>query len=444
MFNAGTTGGNNSYYPKDGDIVAIESAEGGFIGGVKGAKTHPHIVDASKDWENFIFEATGDKFALKQKVSNFFIGGTQNAGDQPFLSEKKDAWEIFQYNVLPNGLINIVNSKGSKLSRDDKKVQWADKNTIAESWKFKLIQANPAHNTSVATSTGVVATAAAPPNGTVVALQNAAGGFVGGFKNEGSELQVVPKMQDWEKFVVEDKGNNTFALKQKISGFYLGWNSAPGQRVKLAPKAGDNEIFALEGKGNGQFAIRNSHKSYLSKKDDKHVEFANTVGAHELWKIDVDPSMNVNWNPMTASVPLSGATHNTSATGVPVNGQTYGIAIPNGSGWIGTIKGLHQDVKIAKKLQEWEYFTYQTHGNQFGLKQVVSGYFLGHRNGKGEHVALAEKLQDHELFTLEPRGGAFAIKNGNNLHLSRSGDNVQWSDQNGENELWKFDPVAHK
>jgi hypothetical protein len=448
MFNAaGTTGANNSYYPKNLDVVAIEGADGGFVGGTKGLKTHPVLVEACKEWEHYVVEISGDKFGLKQKVSGLHLGGTENAGEVPFLTQGKAAWELFQYNVLPNGLINITNHKGNKLSREGKKIHWSDKNTLNESWKFKLVESatnTTAHNQAVNTS--ALTKANPPPNGALIGLQNVVGGWVGGYKNENSEVQIVPKMQDWEKYTVEDRGNQTFALKQKVSGFYLGHTAGVNERVKLAGKIGDNEVFALEGKGNGQFAIRNSKNHYLSRKDQA-VQWTNQVqGPADLWRIDLDPSMNINWDPQAASVSVS-ASHNTTATtatNLPVNGHTYGIATAKGDGWIGTVKGLHQDVKIAKKLQEWEHFVYTTKDNRFSLKQGVSGFNLGYRKGQGEHVGLTDCVQDYELFTLVPRGNAFAIKNGYGMYLSHQGDNVVWNNTVGDAELWKFEAIPNK
>lgn len=445
MFNLGSqTQGAPSYFPNAGDVIGIENANGGFIGGVKGQGQKLQIVDHIQDWEHFILEPKGDKFTLKQKVSGLYLGGGQHNKEHLLLSSQPLGNEIFQYNVLPNGFVNIVNHVGSKLGRSNRAVEWTNQNTINESWKFKLVQAgNPTsstsatHNTSVAHSAGAI-----PPAGTVVSLRHSSGGYIGGVRNAGNELESREKNQEWEQFIIGQKNQKTF-FQQKVSNLYIGHNDLLGAHVKLANNPDANELFLVESRGNGQVSIQNKNGLYLSKNGNR-FSWSNGQSPNELWRIEVVTGQNI---------PSTQSTHNTQSQPVnplaafglmPVAGGFYGIGNFEG-GWIGGKKGASEDLLLSKKLQDWEHFEFVPHGNgTFSLKQKVSGNFIGLRSREGEKAGLADKSLANEAFTLENKGnGVFAIKNRDGLCLSHDGDRVNFGHFAGNGQLWRFDPVGN-
>lgn len=193
MFNPG-----NQALPENGDLVALRNGAGGYIGGVS-RKDKLQIVNHCKEWEHLYFETVdnGGRFALRQKVSNHYIGGSENVGNQLFLSPSRNMSEIFTYNLLPNGMVAIINVRNSRLGKNNTRAIWSNENTLSESWSFEMIQKS--NNTSSggvsnASYTGFnmnsgfinpMSTATLgliPPPGSVVAIQSTNGSFIGKFR----------------------------------------------------------------------------------------------------------------------------------------------------------------------------------------------------------------------------------------------------------------------
>lgn len=63
-----------SYLPNNLDEVLLQNGNGGYIGGTRDNGGRLMIVEKAQDWERFIYEASGDKFSLRQAVSNLYVG----------------------------------------------------------------------------------------------------------------------------------------------------------------------------------------------------------------------------------------------------------------------------------------------------------------------------------------------------------------------------------
>jgi len=128
-------------------------------------------------------------------------------------------------------MVTIVNFKGNNLSRSGQKLQLSNQSTINESWKFELVEKgnhtsstglNMVNSNAINSSVSISQSTFIPPNGTIVALQNRNGGFIGGIKGLNEKIIVANANQGWEKFIVEWRPDNTIALKQQVSNLYLG------------------------------------------------------------------------------------------------------------------------------------------------------------------------------------------------------------------------------
>lgn len=190
-------GGNSGQLlPGNGDLVAIKNGTGGYIGGVRG-NDKLRIVPHCQGWEHFFFELVDNsRFALRQKESNHYLGGVSNNNEQLFLANQRQECEIFTYSLLPNGMVNILNSKMNKISRRGDWLYLSDQNTLAESWNFEMIQKNSnptsstgatnmAVNSSVNSTGSTNANGLIPPPGTVVCIESRTGGFIGRVKGKG-------------------------------------------------------------------------------------------------------------------------------------------------------------------------------------------------------------------------------------------------------------------
>lgn len=197
------TTANNSYLPANGDFVAIRNGSGGFLGGVRDREAGLMVVDVKKEWEIFQFETHNDKFSLKQKISNNYIGGAGHTKNQAKLMQNRNSGELFSYNILPNGLINIVNNDGNRLSRDARRAIYDNANTINETWAFELVEKSASNNTSstIPVHSPMSHTSSAgygmPPPGAFFHLENLTGGNVGKVRGENEKLEFVPHAQDW-------------------------------------------------------------------------------------------------------------------------------------------------------------------------------------------------------------------------------------------------------
>ncbi len=63
---------------------------------------------------------------------------------------------------------------------------------------------------------------ALPPLGTTVAIESRTGCFIGKVKGKGESIGMADKNLEWERFILEGRGNGLYALKQEVSGQYLG------------------------------------------------------------------------------------------------------------------------------------------------------------------------------------------------------------------------------
>lgn len=239
--------------PGNGDLVAIKNGAGGYIGGVKG-NDKLLIVPHCQGWEHFFFETVdnGGRFALRQKESNHYLGGSDNVGQQPFLSNVRETNEIFTYSLLPNGMVTILNARNNRLGRDNNRATWSNQNTLSESWTFEMIQksnntsstgVNINTNTTNTTSTATFGLIPAP--GSVVAIQHVNGGFIGKVKGKHQNLEISPKAEGWEKFILEPRNNGKWAFKQQVSGLYVGRTSQKDDKVGLTDVCETCEVFEL-------------------------------------------------------------------------------------------------------------------------------------------------------------------------------------------------------
>lgn len=222
------TNANQSYLPANGDFVAIRNGSGGFLGGVRDREAGLMVVDVKKEWEIFQFETHGNKFALRQKISNNYVGGSGQTKQQSKLMQNRYEGELFSYNILPNGLLNIVNNDGNKLSRDARRAIYDNANTINETWAFELAEKAVSSSSSTSstvqnpTSHTTSAGYGMPPAGAFFHLENLTGGNAGKIRGQNEKLEFVPHAQDWEVFSLEALPNNRYAIKQRASGLYVG------------------------------------------------------------------------------------------------------------------------------------------------------------------------------------------------------------------------------
>jgi hypothetical protein len=176
-------------------------------------------------------------------------------------------------------MVTIGNFKGNNLSRNGQKLELRNQSTINESWKFVLVEkgnhtsstglnmvnSNAVNSSSTSQSTFI------PPNGTIVALQNRNGGFIGGIKGNNEKVIIANANQAWEKFIVEWRPNNKIALKQQVSNLYLGQTQNTEERLALVQTCDNNEVFQIEPKENGFVGIKNQKGNYIRKRDKEIV-----------------------------------------------------------------------------------------------------------------------------------------------------------------------------
>jgi hypothetical protein len=98
MFNQGNTsttssGMGSNFLPQNGDLIALNHANGGYLGGYHNKNDKLVIVETRKEWESFIFEVVNDKFALKQKVSGHYVGGVNGNGEYLYLVDRRQESE---------------------------------------------------------------------------------------------------------------------------------------------------------------------------------------------------------------------------------------------------------------------------------------------------------------------------------------------------------------
>jgi hypothetical protein len=275
-------GGPGQLLPTNGDLVALKNGNGGYVGGVKN-NDKLLIVPHCQGWEHFYFETVDNAhFALKQKESGHYIGGTAEHGEQPFLANNRQGYEILSYSILPNGMVTIVNTKNNKLSKNGGKVQWSNATTLSESWNFEMIQkGNGTSSTGIHTG-GINTTntsSTLPLPGTIVGIENRTGGFIGKVREKKDKVRIAPKIQGWEKFILESRGFGKWALKQQVSGLYLG-GIAPnhGERVGLTDVCLSGETFIIEPRDSGWHTIKSESNTSIRKDGENVIWYNSTNG----------------------------------------------------------------------------------------------------------------------------------------------------------------------
>lgn len=72
----------------------------------------------------------------------------------------------------------------------------------------------------------------------------------------------------------------------------------------------------------------------------------------------------------------------------------------------------------------------------------MSGNFVGISDSLTDPIGLADRYRQNETLQLSGKGNSlFGIKNHNGYWLSKRGDQIAWSKDCGENELWRFIPI---
>lgn len=72
-----------------------------------------------------------------------------------------------------------------------------------------------------------------PQPGKSYGILHKAGGYIGGYKEVKRKMAVVDRLQEFEKWAVENREDG-ISLKQITSGLYLGDSNSLNERVGLA------------------------------------------------------------------------------------------------------------------------------------------------------------------------------------------------------------------
>lgn len=118
----GSTGLGGNTIPSNGEVIAL-TRNGKFVGSVKDVGKDVQLTDLNEDWEKFIVEAAGNKFALKQKVSGLYLGGEINDNSAPKLMQHRKDWEEFVFESRGNGFA-IKSYKNTYLAQDGNSLKW--------------------------------------------------------------------------------------------------------------------------------------------------------------------------------------------------------------------------------------------------------------------------------------------------------------------------------
>lgn len=214
-----------------------------------------------------------------------------------------------------------------------------------------------------------------PTQGGLYAIVHAGGGYIGGTRENHQELELVKEPGEEGLWIFEKKGN-VFALKQRLTGLWLGHNGEPGDHIALAPAWHNCETFMLHKHSDGVYAIKNHKNLFLSKMGNKLL-WVNTYGPEELWSFETTASSLVDLRDM--------------------NGQMFGICHSEG-GYIGGVKS--GNLITVPRLDKWEFWVLEVHGDRYALRQQVSNKYLGIETGVGVRVGLTPRCLANELFTL--------------------------------------------
>lgn len=123
---------------------------------------------------------------------------------------------------------------------------------------------------------------------------------------------------------------------------------------------------------------------------------------------------------------------------VPTSNES--IAIFNEEfGYIGVATEAMQPVGLNKTLGEHEYWTYETVGDLFALKNVYSGMYIGYHNHLKGQPSLIDHRERGELFFYTVlRNGLVTINNMLGYHLSCKGGELTWAITTTSTECWRL------
>lgn len=274
-----------------------------------------------------------------------------------------------------------------------------------------------------------------PPHGTILTICHKDGGFIGGARSEQDCLKVVQIAGDFEQWVLEKK-DGFCALRQKVTGLYFGRSDKFGEVVGLAGGWQRNESMIIEETPFGYYAIRNLNGYYVTKTNHMMV-WTRELTQQECWGFELAPTLRLNISAVANKINKGNLREL-----YPMQGGLYAIS-HCGGGYIGGARENHQELDIVDQMSEETLWIFEKKGNNFALKQRLTGLWLGHNAQPGDHIALAPKWQNYETLTLEKYSdGIYAIKNVHNLYLSKLGNKILWVKTYGPQELWSFETTA--
>jgi len=118
------------------------------------------------------------------------------------------------------------------------------------------------------------------------------------------------------------------------------------------------------------------------------------------------------------------------------------VAIEQNGNFIGGVKDLDNDLKMADQLQPWEQFIVETDGKVYAFKQKVSNFYLGREIDHLKVVKLTPNRNEWEYFLLEPRGtNQFAIKSCHGTYLGLSGNHPTWTSNPNNTCIWTIKSI---
>ena len=360
----------------DGSTFAFRQVVSGlYIGGEIRNNAKPLLVAKRDSWENFRLEAKGN--------GNFVIRSQDNTvltteGDQLKWKSQAfgntDVWNFRTLQQAPQGFNQGFSNQGNQgQGYHEGKVHGHLANWINS---FKAQSSSPL-----------------PASGSVVAFQNN-GNFVGVTKAMNGAVTLTPGNQENERFVIETVGGK-FALKQKVSGLYLGGEIDEGRSPVLVSVRNDWEMFVLEQRGNG-VAIKNFSNNYLSAEGNQAKWRAHPNNGSEIWTIDYEGNQGgfnqgsgfnqggfnsgkqgFNQGQQGNNQQFQGFNNsNISSGGLPNSGDT--ITFSQGGRFVGGVANLNSGLQLTNQAQDWERFVVvPAHEGRFSLQQATSGHYLG-------------------------------------------------------------------
>jgi len=241
--------------PHSGTLLALLHPTGGYVGGTKNKLDFVRIVQQIGEAEAWIYEALpSGRFSLKQRATNLYLGMKHELNERLGLVDLRQNCEIFALESKGNGLFAIKNDKGYFLTKKNDQVVWTNFFSQQETWRFDVAPSEVQHQ--VVNNNSQTTTTSGPVNGQLYGLKHyTTGHYVGGVKNLGTNIMMVPKLNDWEHWYFENY-NGKISLKQKASNLYLGRSNSLGERLGLVQARQNCEMFDLVPQANGLFGIR--------------------------------------------------------------------------------------------------------------------------------------------------------------------------------------------